>query len=277
MTSAAGHSGSSGRPGLPKFDAAAFKEKLSGVAQKVPGKLIFRCDPASLAWIAPVGLMLLFFLVFFTWVGVDVAGVTLLSQSGLGVAIGSYSSPTTLDVPIGTDGIALIYFLTILVGFVVSAALLFLRFGPPETVPEKFKARKFHQHNPTVTLMRTTPEENAKLGQEIGRKVAAAKGPAAIMIPLKGVSAIDADGKSFGDPAARAALYDAIRASHGDLASMAPPVGRPADAARVGGGADVVPDVEQPDLAVGCVGRHVRLEGWAALVLAHNEQAYDVG
>ncbi len=94
-------------------------------------------------------------------------------------------------------------------------ALDMVNFGPPETVPEKFKSRKFHQHNPTVTLMRTTPEENAKLGAEIGQKVAAAKGPAAIMLPLRGVSAIDADGKSFDDPAARKSLYDAIRASRG--------------------------------------------------------------
>lgn len=94
-------------------------------------------------------------------------------------------------------------------------ALDMVNFGPPETVPEKFKNRKFHQHNPTVTLMRTTPEENARLGAEIGRKLAAAKGPAAIMLPLHGVSAIDADGKSFDDPAARTALYDAIRASRG--------------------------------------------------------------
>jgi uncharacterized protein (UPF0261 family) len=96
-------------------------------------------------------------------------------------------------------------------------ALDMVNFGPPETVPEKFKGRKFHQHNPTVTLMRTTPEENAKLGQEIGRKVAAAKGPAAILLPLRGVSAIDRQGQPFDDPAARQALYDAIRASRGSV------------------------------------------------------------
>ena len=96
-------------------------------------------------------------------------------------------------------------------------ALDMVNFGPPETVPEKFRSRKFHQHNPTVTLMRTTPDENAKLGAEIGRKVAAAKGPAAIMIPLRGISAIDADGKSFDDSAARKSLYDAIRAGHGNV------------------------------------------------------------
>lgn len=90
-----------------------------------------------------------------------------------------------------------------------------VNFGPAATVPEKFKGRKFHIHNPSVTLMRTTPEENARLGEEIGRKVAAAKGPACILLPLHGVSAIDSAGQSFDDPAARTALYDGIRRTHG--------------------------------------------------------------
>ena len=75
-----------------------------------------------------------------------------------------------------------------------------VNFGPPETVPERFRDRKFYQHNPTVTLMRTTAEENAELGDEIGRKVAAATGPAAILLPLRGVSAIDREGQPFDDP-----------------------------------------------------------------------------
>jgi uncharacterized protein (UPF0261 family) len=94
-------------------------------------------------------------------------------------------------------------------------ALDMVNFGPREMVPDKFKDRKFHVHNASVTLMRTTPEENATLGQEIGRKLAAAKGPAAILLPLLGVSAIDRAGQPFDDPAARAALYDCLRASRG--------------------------------------------------------------
>jgi uncharacterized protein (UPF0261 family) len=86
-----------------------------------------------------------------------------------------------------------------------------VNFGPPETVPKEFCDRKFYQHNPTVTLMRTTVEENARLGAEIGRKASSAKGPTAIVLPLRGLSAIDAEGKPFDDPAARAACYDAIR------------------------------------------------------------------
>jgi uncharacterized protein (UPF0261 family) len=96
-------------------------------------------------------------------------------------------------------------------------AIDMVNFGPPDTVPEKFKGRKFHHHNPTVTLMRTTVEENAQLGAEIGRKVAASTGPAAIILPLLGVSAIDREGQPFDDPAARRALFDAVRGRRGNV------------------------------------------------------------
>lgn len=86
-----------------------------------------------------------------------------------------------------------------------------VNFGPPETVPEKYKGRRFYQHNPTVTLMRTTPEENDKIGKEIAEKASAAKGPTAILLPLRGVSAIDAEGKPFWWPEADAALFQSIR------------------------------------------------------------------
>ena len=81
-------------------------------------------------------------------------------------------------------------------------ALDMVNFGPPDTVPEKFKGRRFYQHNPTVTLMRTTPEENDRLGKEIAEKASAARGPTAILLPLRGVSAIDAEGEPFWWPEA---------------------------------------------------------------------------
>lgn len=92
-----------------------------------------------------------------------------------------------------------------------------VNFGPKDTVPDKFADRRFHEHNPTVTLMRTTPEENARIGEEIGKKLSAASGPATILLPLKGVSAIDAEGQPFEDPDARTALFDAIRRSRGPI------------------------------------------------------------
>jgi uncharacterized protein (UPF0261 family) len=90
-------------------------------------------------------------------------------------------------------------------------AIDMVNFYAPDTVPAKYKGRKLYPHNPVVTLMRTTPEENARIGEDLGRKVAAAKGPKAIFLPKKGVSAIDAAGQPFDDPEARLALYGAIR------------------------------------------------------------------
>jgi uncharacterized protein (UPF0261 family) len=90
-----------------------------------------------------------------------------------------------------------------------------VNFGPRDTVPKKFKDRLFYQHNPTVTLMRTTAEENARIGEEIATKAAASKGPSCLILPLQGVSAIDAEGQAFDAPDARHALFDAIRQSHG--------------------------------------------------------------
>ncbi|MBW3541798.1 MAG: Tm-1-like ATP-binding domain-containing protein [Planctomycetes bacterium] len=86
-----------------------------------------------------------------------------------------------------------------------------VNFGPPETVPETFRGRTFYHHNPTVTLMRTTTEENRRLGEEIARKAAAATGPTVLVLPLKGVSAIDREGQPFDAPEAREALFEAVR------------------------------------------------------------------
>ena len=96
-------------------------------------------------------------------------------------------------------------------------ALDMVNFHARATVPEKFAARSFYQHNASVTLMRTTPEENRELGRELGRKVSASRGPAAIMLPARGVSAIDRDGAPFDDPAARRALFAVVRETSGSI------------------------------------------------------------
>ena len=90
-------------------------------------------------------------------------------------------------------------------------ALDMVNFGPRETVPPQFAERNLYVHNPTVTLMRTTPEENAELGRRIARKLNAAESPTVLFIPLKGVSAIDVEGQPFHDPAADEALIGALR------------------------------------------------------------------
>lgn len=90
-------------------------------------------------------------------------------------------------------------------------ALDMCNFGPEDTVPEKFAGREFVVHNPTVTLMRTTTEENAELGRRIAQKLAAASGPTEVWLPLRGVSLIDVEGGPFYDPQADSALFEAIR------------------------------------------------------------------
>lgn len=90
-------------------------------------------------------------------------------------------------------------------------AIDMVNFYGVETVPDRYKNRKLHKHNANVTLMRTTVDENAAIGTDIGRKCAAARGPTAILLPRQGVSAVDRTGQPFDDPAARTALFDAVR------------------------------------------------------------------
>ena len=90
-------------------------------------------------------------------------------------------------------------------------ALDMVNFGARDTVPERFAQRTLYVHNPTVTLMRTTPEENAELGRRIARKLNGAASPTVLFVPLRGVSAIDVEGQPFHDPEADAALIAALR------------------------------------------------------------------
>ena len=90
-------------------------------------------------------------------------------------------------------------------------ALDMVNFGPRETAPEKYAARHFHTHNSSVTLMRTTPSENTKIGDWIVERLNRMNGPARFLLPLRGVSAIDATGEVFYAPEADNALFAAIR------------------------------------------------------------------
>lgn len=95
-------------------------------------------------------------------------------------------------------------------------ALDMVNFGPRETVPPQFEGRNLYVHNPTVTLMRTTPDECAELGRTIGRKLSGAQGPTVLFVPLKGVSMIAVEGQVFHDPDADAALLVGLRETLGD-------------------------------------------------------------
>ena len=89
-------------------------------------------------------------------------------------------------------------------------ALDMVNFGAMETVPAQHQDRTFHIHNPNVTLMRTTADENAAMGEWIGAKLNACEGPVRFLIPEQGVSLIDAPGMPFHDQDADAALFEAL-------------------------------------------------------------------
>jgi uncharacterized protein (UPF0261 family)/ABC-type branched-subunit amino acid transport system ATPase component len=89
-------------------------------------------------------------------------------------------------------------------------ALDMVNFGAPDTIPERYRQRKFHVHNPQVTLMRTTPEENERMGRWIGERLNQMDGPVRFFLPQGGVSALDAQGQPFWDPEADAALFKAL-------------------------------------------------------------------
>ena len=94
---------------------------------------------------------------------------------------------------------------------VSTGALDMVNFGAMDTVPQKFKDRNLYVHNPTVTLMRTTVEENSELGAIISSKLNMCANKAALMIPLKGVSMIDSPGKPFYGPEEDKALFSALK------------------------------------------------------------------
>lgn len=99
---------------------------------------------------------------------------------------------------------------------VSTGALDMVNFGAEDTVPEEFRNRTLHVHNPQVTLMRTTAGECVELGRIIAEKLVDSSGPTTLALPLRGVSMLDSEGEEFYDPEADAALFDALREHVGD-------------------------------------------------------------
>jgi len=110
---------------------------------------------------------------------------------------------TRLDVP-GKMGVP---------HLIVPGCVDMVNFGPKDTIPPKYSGRLFYEWNPSVTLMRTTPEENAEMGGIFAQKANDAKGPVAFLIPLKGVSMLDSEGEIFWSPEADSAMFNAIKSN----------------------------------------------------------------
>jgi uncharacterized protein (UPF0261 family)/ABC-type branched-subunit amino acid transport system ATPase component len=98
-------------------------------------------------------------------------------------------------------------------------ALDMVNFGPRDSVPERYRDRTLHVHNPTVTLMRTTPEENVRIGRWIGERLNLMDGPVRFFLPEGGVSALDAPGRPFSDPNANEELFRSLEATVRQTAS----------------------------------------------------------
>jgi uncharacterized protein (UPF0261 family) len=96
---------------------------------------------------------------------------------------------------------------------IVPGCVDMVNFGPKDTVPAKYAGRLFYEWNPSVTLMRTTPEENAEMGKIFAQKANVAKGDVAFLLPLKGVSMLDSEGGLFWSPEADLAMFKAIKSN----------------------------------------------------------------
>ncbi|XDA99087.1 Tm-1-like ATP-binding domain-containing protein [Sulfitobacter sp. LCG007] len=99
-------------------------------------------------------------------------------------------------------------------------ALDMVNFWAPDTVPAQYRGRTFYNHNPNVTLMRTTPEENREMGRWLGAKLNAMGDNARLLVPQKGVSALDVEGGAFWDPEADEALFETLRDTVADSARL---------------------------------------------------------
>jgi uncharacterized protein (UPF0261 family) len=128
---------------------------------------------------------------------------------------------------------------------VTPGCLDMVNFGEPDTVPAKFEGRTFYQHNPQVTLMRTSPEECAELGRVLAEKVNAYTGPVTVLLPTQAISIISAEGQPFHDPAADEALFGAIKST---LNTSVPVI-------------EVDCAINDPEFAKACAGELLRLMG----------------
>jgi len=90
-------------------------------------------------------------------------------------------------------------------------ALDMVNFYAIDTVPQQFRKRNLYRHNPTVTLMRTTPEECTLVGKRIAEKLNMASGPVVLILPLQGLSSLDRKNQPFYDPQANKSLFDSLR------------------------------------------------------------------
>ncbi|NIA08078.1 MAG: UPF0261 family protein [Actinobacteria bacterium] len=94
---------------------------------------------------------------------------------------------------------------------VVPGCIDYLVFGPPETIPARFKNRPYVVHNPQLTLVRANGDEMVHVARIMVERINRSKGPAAVVVPTKGLSMHNIEGQAFFDPKADSACLDVYR------------------------------------------------------------------
>ncbi len=89
-------------------------------------------------------------------------------------------------------------------------ALDMINWGARSTVPERHAGRTFHVHNANVPLMRSNAQELEAAAHRIAGQLNRARGPVRLLLPLGGLSMIDAPGQPFHAPETNAVLFQTL-------------------------------------------------------------------
>lgn len=92
-----------------------------------------------------------------------------------------------------------------------AGAIDMVNFGSPETIPAQYANRVFHKHNPQVTLMRTSVDENIAMAIWIANKLNQCQGEVRFLFPTKGVSLLSEKGQPFYHPEADEAFIETLK------------------------------------------------------------------
>lgn len=93
---------------------------------------------------------------------------------------------------------------------VVPGCLDMVNFTQLDTVPAQYASRQLYSWAPDVTLMRTNEHENKLLAKMIAERLNCFKAPVTVLLPLKGLSQIDAEGCVFYHPEINRVLFDTL-------------------------------------------------------------------
>jgi uncharacterized protein (UPF0261 family) len=95
---------------------------------------------------------------------------------------------------------------------IAPGGLDFIIEGPLDQVPDQYRERKIMVHTPTITLVRTSPNEMAAVARLIAERLAESKGPVAAILPLRAFGWFAMEGQPLHDPDADRAFIETFRA-----------------------------------------------------------------